>query len=107
MYRSEKLDAMLSEVSANIKKMEQKLKDEYKRFILISSEFGDFSAEIVLLEKKHLSPALQNFEAIAITDKLCARLGATFGPEHHQFLMVEAAMAVIEENGTAAAFFRN
>jgi hypothetical protein len=107
MYRSEKLDAMLSEVSANIEEIEFKLKEEYKRFIRISSEFGNFAAELVSLERKCLSPAIQDYETVAITDKLCARLGATFGPERDKCLVMEAAIAVINENGVAAAVVRN
>jgi len=107
MYRVNKIDTMVSEISSNIERLEQDLKEEYKRLIRISSDFDDIATDFVLLERKSLSQAEKEYETTTIVDRLCARLGMTFGPDRDTLFILEAAMAVMDENSSAAMAPRN
>ncbi|MBV1868970.1 MAG: hypothetical protein KUG69_13865 [Marinosulfonomonas sp.] len=102
MYRSEKLDLMAAEISANIEQLERGLKEEYKRLFRVSSDFNDIATDFVLLERKTLTQAEKEYETTTIVDRLCARLGMTFGPERDTLFILEAAMAVMDENMSAS-----
>lgn len=107
MYRDNKIETMLSEIAANVERMEQELKEEYKKLIRISSDFDDIAAEFILLERKALPPEVKEEETTTIVDRLCERLDMTYGQERDTFFILEAAMAVMEETSSAAVMSRN
>jgi len=107
MHRREKVDLLLSEIAANIQKLEQDLKDEYKRLIQTSPDFDDVSCEFVMLERKALSPDENEYQVAKIVDRFCARLCKALGPERDTFLMMQAALAVVDETSNAARTSRD
>ena len=107
MHRIEKMDSMVSDISANIEQLERNLKEEYKRLFRVSPDFDAIATEFVLLERKSLSPAEKEYETTTIVDRLCVRLGMTFGPERDTLFILDAAMAVMDENTSAAMTSRN
>jgi len=107
MHRIEKMDAMVSEISANIEKLEHDLKEEYKRLFRVSSDFDAIATEFILLERQSLPQAEKEYQTTTIVDRLCVRLGMKFGPDRDPLFILEAAMAVMDENTSAAMTSRN
>lgn len=107
MHEIQKTDAMLAAISADIELLEQELMEKYRSLIRVSSEFDDIVIEFVLLERKSLTQVTKEYEAITIVDKLCERVVATFGIERDRISIFQAAMAVMDENTSAAMSSRN
>ena len=107
MYCNEKIDSMLSLISTNIDQFEQKLKEEYKKLIRISTDFDEIAAQFIRLQRKSLSEPEKEYETTTIVDKLCVQISTTFGSERDAKLIFEAAMAVMDETSTAVAMSRN
>ena len=107
MFRNEKIESMMSAISSKIDLMEQELKEEYKRLIRISSEFDEITGQYIQLQHKPLSEPEKDYETTCFVEKLCVQITTTFGSERDTNLIFEAAMAVMDENSTAAEMTRN
>lgn len=107
MLRKNRIDEMMSAISGNIEHLERELQEEYKMLFRISSDFEDIAADFILLDRKFLSQVEKEYETTSIVDRLHARISTTFGPEADTLFIMEAAMAVMDENSSAAAMSRN
>ena len=107
MYRTEKINSMLSLISSNIDRLERELKEEYKKLILISTDFDEIATQFVLLQRKPLSEREKEYEATSIADKLWAHVSTTFGSEHDTKLIFEVAMSVMDETAASVVMSRN
>ena len=81
MYRNERLESMLSQVSSNIDQLEQELKEEYKKLIRISTDFDEIAAQFFLLQRKTISEIEKEYETTSIVDQLWMQISTTFGSE--------------------------
>ena len=102
MYRDEKMEIMLCKIAANVDRMEQELKEEYKKLIRLSSEFDDITSDFVLLERQELSAGEKEDATTLIIERLRERLNLTFGPERESACVWEAALSVMDESASAA-----
>lgn len=107
MNSNEKIAAMMTNISSNIDKLEQELKEEYKKLIRISTDFDEIAAQFVVLQRRSLSEPEKEYETTYIVDKLHEQISTTFGTERDVKLIFEAAIAVMDETTTAAAASRN
>ena len=107
MYRTEKINSMLSLISGNIDRLEQELKEEYKKLIQISADFDEIATQFVLLQRKPISEREKEYEATSIANKLWAQINTTFGSDHDAKLISEAAMSVMDETSSSAVMSRN
>lgn len=107
MYRKKQIGTLLAEIAGNIEQMELDLKEEYKKLIRMSSDFEDIATDLILLERKSLPQSLKEYETQSIVDRLHARIGSTFGQERDSFLIMEAALSVMDENTSATLMSRN
>lgn len=97
MYRSKKVEEMAAEISANIERLENQLKEEYKRFIRFSPEFDDIAIDLVLLKRETLSNEMKEYEATTITDRLLTKLDTRFGLDRDNLAIRQAALDVVDE----------
>lgn len=107
MYRDNTIEAMLSEISANIEEKEQSLKDEYKKLIRISSDFDDISEKFMSLERQTMPPEDRDEKVTNLVDRLSAQLDMIYGTDRDNSFIFEAAMAVMQENSSAAIMSRD
>ncbi len=107
MYRNEKIESMSSLISCNIDRLEQELKEEYKKLIRISTDFDEIAAQFILLQREPISEPEKEYETTTIVDKLYVQINTTFGSKRDSKLIFEAAMAVMDETSTAVAMSRN
>ena len=98
---------MLSEITANVERKEQSLKEEYKKLIRISSDFDGISEKFISLERQSLPPEERDEEVTNLVERLCAQLDTTYGSDRDNTLIFEAAMAVMKENSSLASASRN
>lgn len=107
MLCNKKIESMVSQISSNIDRLEQELKENYKKLIRLSTDFDEITAQFIRLKREPLSEPEKDYQTTCFVEQLNVQIDRNFGSERDANLIFEAAMAVMEETSTTVAMTRN